>query len=151
MIVHNISSSSKAALYFLFSVVLTGIFINQKFWLYSSVNAMIISGSIAGTKWLIQIIAALVFLKDKKWDFIHRIGFVCFMGSVVLFVYYVFNFLPFPFGGFSQFVLAIALAVLVMIFGYYQAVKKTGLSAKWFWAWMLCLAIAIFLQVTVVF
>lgn len=141
----------KAALYFFLSVILTGVFINQKFWLYSSVNAMVISGSIAGTKWLIQIIAALIFLKDKKWEFVRRIGRVCFIGSVVLFVYYVFNFLPLSIGGFSQFVLAIALAVLVMIFTYYQAVKKTGLSAKWFWAWMFCLAIAIFLQVTVVF
>lgn len=141
----------KAALYFLLSVILTGIFINQKFWLYSSVNAMIVSGSIAGTKWLIQIVAALVFLNKRKWEFIRRIGFVCFIGSVVLFVYYIFNFLPLPFGGFSQFVLAIALAVLVMIFGYYQAVKKTGLSVKWFWAWMFCLVIAIFLQVMVVF
>lgn len=141
----------KAALYFFLSVILTGIFINQKFWLYSSLNAMIISGSIAGTKWLIQIIAALALLKDKRWDFIRRISFVCFIGSVVLFVYYVFNFLPLPFGGFSQFVLAIGLAVLIMIFGYYQAVKKTDLSVKWFWAWMFCLAIAVFLQVMVVF
>lgn len=151
MVAHNNIFITKAALYFLLSVILTGIFINQKFWLYSSVDAMIISGSIAGIKWLIQIVAALVFLHKKKWEFIMRIGFVCFAGSLTLFVYYLFSFLPLSIDGFSQFVLAIALAVLVMIFLYYKVVKRTGLSVKWFWGWMLCLAIAIFLQVTVIF
>jgi multisubunit Na+/H+ antiporter MnhB subunit len=145
------SNIIKATLYFFLSVILTSVFISQKFWLYSSLNAMILSGSIAGIKWLIQIIAALLFLNKRKWEFIRRIGFVCFIGSVVLFVYDIFNFLSLPIGGFSQFVLAVALAVLILIFGYYQAVKKTGLSLKWFWGWILCLSIAIFLQLTFVF
>lgn len=141
----------KAALYFILSVLLTGIFINQKFWLYSSVNAMLLSSSIAASKWMIQIVVALLFLKEKKWAFIRRISFVCFIGSAILFVYYILDFSPLPIGGFSQFILSIGLSVLVMIFLYYKAVKKTRLSLKWFWSWMLCLFIAVFLQTTVVF
>lgn len=140
-----------AALYFLLSVILTGVFISQKFWLYSSINAMILSGCIAGGKWLIQIIAAVIFLKEKKWEFIRRIGFVCFVGSLVLFVYHIFNFLPLPVSGFSQFILSIGLSVLVMIAMYNKAVKKMAISVKWFLGWMLCLAIAIVLQVNIVF
>ena len=141
----------KIILYFLLSVVLTGVFIIQKFWLYGSVSAMVLSGSIAGAKWLIQIITALIFLKEKKWEFIHRISFVCFIGSVILFVYYILNLLTLPIGGFSQFILSIGLSVLVMIIMYYRAVHKTGLSLKWFLLWFICLAIAVFLQVKVVF
>ncbi|MEO7045621.1 MAG: hypothetical protein ABI091_09975 [Ferruginibacter sp.] len=137
--------------YFLLATVVTGIFIANKFWLYSSVNAMILSGCVAGVKWLIQIVAAFVLLKELKWVFIRRIAFVCFIGSVILFVYYIFNFLPLPLGGFSQFILSIGLSVLVMIAMYYRAVKKTGLSIAWFLGWILCLIIAITLQVFVVF
>lgn len=145
------SNIIKAVLYFLLSVILTGIFIASKFWLYSNVNSMILSGCIAGSKWLTQIIAAFIFLKEKKWEFISRIGFVCFVGSLVLFVYYIFNFLPLPVGGFSQFVLSIGLSVLVMIEMYYKAVCSTGISIRWFWGWILCLAVAVMLQVKIVF
>ena len=141
----------KAACYFFLSVVLTGIFISQKSWLYDNVNAMIISGCIAGAKWLIQTVTALVLLKEKKWKFIRNIGFVCFTGSAVLFVYHIFNFLPLPVSGFSQFILAISLSVLVMIAMYYKAVEQTGLPIKWFWCWIGCLVVAITLQITVVF
>ena len=140
-----------AILWFILSTILTGIFIGNKFWLYDSVNSMILSGVIAGDKWLIQIIAALLFLKELKWEFINRIGFVCFVGSCVLFVYNLLYYVPLPLGGFSLFILSIALSVLVMIWMYYNTVKKTGISVKWFWGWMSCLVIAIVLQITVVF
>lgn len=145
------SQKSLAILYFLLSAVLTGIFICNKFWLYSSVNAMILSGCIAGAKWFIQIVAALAWLHEKKWEFIKRIGFVCFIGSIVLFSYNIMFCLPLPLGGFSQFILSIVLSVLVMIGMYYRAVRKTGLPLKWFLLWLGCLAVAVFLQVKVVF
>ena len=140
-----------AVLYFLLATVLSGIFINNNTSLYSSVNVMILSGSIAGAKWMIQILAALFLLKEKKWDFVRRIGFVCFIGSAILFVYYIIDFLKLQLNGFSPFVVAIGLSVLVMIVMYYRAVKKTGISIAWFLGWMICLAIAILLQVFVVF
>ena len=137
--------------YFLLATIVTGIFIANKFWFYSSVNAMILSGCVAGVKWLIQILMAFFFLKELKWVFIRRLGFVCFIGSLLLFVYYIFNFLQLPLGGFSQFILSIGLSVLVMIGMYYWAVKKTGVSIAWFLGWFACLIIAIALQVFVVF
>ena len=138
-------------IYFLLSAVLTGVFIGNKFWLYDSVSSMVLSGCIAGGKWLVQIIAALIFLKEKKWEFIKRIGFICFVGSCMLFLYNILFYLPLPLDGFSLFVLSILLSVLVMIIMYYRAVQKTGLPLKWFWAWFACLAVAVFLQVKVVF
>lgn len=140
-----------AIVYFVLSIVLTGIFIATKFWFYDSVNQMILSGSIAGAKWLIQIVAALVFLKQKKWEFIKNIGLVCFVGSCVLFLYNILFYLPLPLGGFSLFILSIGLSVLTMIAMYYKAVQKSKVPAKWFLGWLLCLAIAIFLQIKVVF
>lgn len=138
-------------LYFLLSTVLTGVFISNKFWFYDSVNAMIISGSIAGGKWLVQIIAALIYLKKKKWEFIRRIGSVCLIGSITLFVYNILFYLPLPLGGFYLFIISIGLSVLVMILMYYRAVWKTGLPINWFLLWLICLVMAIFLQITVVF
>lgn len=135
--------------YFLLATILSGIFIANNAWLYRSEAVMILSGSIAGAKWAIQIVAALILLREKQWLFIKRLGFVCFIGSAILFVYYIFNLLPL--GRFSPFVLSIGLSVVTMIVMYYQAVKKTGLSVAWFLGWILCLVIAILLQVFVVF
>jgi hypothetical protein len=141
-----------AGLWFTLSVLLTGIFISSRLWLfYMSTESMMISLSIAGGKWLIQIIAALIFLKEKKWEFIKRIGFVCFVGSCLLFLYIILFFLPLKLGSASLFVLSIAVSVLVMVVMYYNAVKKTNLPVKWFWGWMLSLAIAVILQIKWVF
>lgn len=140
-----------SVLYFLLATVLSGVFINNNLTLYSSVNAMILSGSIAGAKWMIQILAALLILKELKWIFIRRIGFICFIGSAILFVYYIIHFFKLQLNVISPFIISIGLSVLVMIVMYYIAVKKTELSIVWFWVWMLCLAIAIMLQMFVVF
>ncbi len=121
-----------AVVYFLLSALLTGLFIVPKFWLYSNMGAMIASGSIAAAKWLLQIGAALILLNSKKWEFIKRMGGVCLVGSCILFSYNLMDLLALPLSGFSQFILAIALAILAMIILYYRAVKKTGLSVKWF-------------------
>lgn len=140
-----------AAFSFILSAVLTGIFITNKFWLYSSVNAMILSGCIAATKWIVQIVLALVSLREKKWLFISRIATVCLTGSIALFVYYLPAIIPVPVSGFTLFSSSIALSVVIMIWLYYKAVVKTNLSLKWFGMWLACLAIAITLQLTVVF
>lgn len=140
-----------AVSYFVFSILLTGLFIIIKFGLYNNTNEMFLSGSIAGAKWLIQIIAGYILLKEKKWEFIKRIGFVCFIGSCVLFSYYLISYLPFPISEFSQFVVAISLSVVTMIILYYLAVKKMNISILWFWAWIFFLLIAITLQLTLFF
>lgn len=140
-----------AIVYFSLSIVLTGIFIANKFWLYPSVNAMCISGVIAGSKWAIQLVAAWIWLDKEKWIFIRRLGMVCLIGCCLLYTYNLIGFLALPFSGFNQFILAIAIAVGVMIAFYYRAVKKSNLSIKWFLAWVVCLAIAIGLQIKIVF
>lgn len=67
-------------IYFGMSTIITAwfIFIGKAF--YSSFNNMALSGSIAGGKWGLQILMALLFLGLKKWAFIKEIGFVCLVG-----------------------------------------------------------------------
>lgn len=112
---------------------------------------MILSGCIAATKWIVQIVLAIVSLREKKWLFISRIATVCLTGSIALFVYYLPAIIPVPVSGFTLFSSSIALSVVIMIWLYYKAVVKTNLSLKWFGMWLACLAIAITLQLTVVF
>lgn len=150
MFVFNKNIAS-AIICFLLSAVLTGLFIAYKFWLYSGSKAMMLSGGIAAANWVIQIIAAILFLGKEKWIFIRRLGGICLVGTLLLFTYNLMNFLPLPLGGFTQFIFAIGIAVAVMTVLYYRAVKKSNLSARWFLLWLGCLAIAIFLQLMVVF
>lgn len=140
-------SIALATLYFLFATIITSWFIARKFWLYDSVSLMGLSGSIAGAKWAIQIIAALILLKEQRWIFIKRIGLVALIGSAALMIYYV---LPISWN-FYTLVVSVGFSVLIMIGLYYKAVKQSNLSIVWFWGWIVCLIIAIMLQLTVVF
>lgn len=140
-------SIALAALYFIFATMLTCWFIARKFWLYDTVGLMGLSGAIAGAKWAIQIIAALILLKEQRWIFIKRMGLVALIGSAALMVYYV---LPVSWG-FSTLVISVALSVLIMIGLYYRIVKQSGISIAWFYSWIICLALAVTLQLTVVF
>jgi hypothetical protein len=139
---------SLAFIYFLLSTIITWWFIKQGKLLYFSQDKMMLSCTIAGAKWGIQIIASLLFLKDKKWGFIKHIGFTCFVGSCILLPYCMFGFIQAIDKSFLFFLIA---AVLVMIAMYYRKVIQMSLSAKWFWGWVVCLAIAISLQLFVVF
>ena len=112
---------------------------------------MIISGLIASTKWALQLTAAGIWLGKEKWIFIKRLGLVCLTGSCLLYTYNLMSYLPLPFSGFTQFIVAITIAVITMAFFYYRAVKRVGLPLKWFIGWLICLVIAIVLQITVVF
>ncbi len=116
--------------------------------LYFSQDKMLLSCAIAGAKWGIQLLAALLWLPGKKWVFIRRIGFVCLIGSCVLLPYCLAADIRLSGHGF---VLSLILAVAVMIALYHRAVRRTTISQKWFWGWTACLATAISLQVFVVF
>ena len=139
-----------AAVYFALSLIISAWFIATKFWLYASVSAMIISGTIAGAKWLIQLVAAFVLLKQRRWHFIRRIGFVCFAGSCLLLTYNLMFYLPLQLSGITGFVLSLIIAVIAMIILYYRAVRQTRLPFIWFAGWLACLAVAITLQLTIV-
>ena len=138
-----------AILYFILSTVITWWFVDVCP-LYSGLPQKLLSTGIAGAKWGLQIVAAYFLLVDKKWDFIKNIGATCFVGSVILFPYAfaaTFTNLNDP-----RFIIAsLIIAVLVMIVLYFLNVQKLALSKKWFWGWMICLAIAITLQLTLVF
>jgi hypothetical protein len=137
-----------AFIYFVLSTIITWWFIQQGAFLYISPYAMVISCSIAGAKWGIQIVAALLFLQEKKWVFIKRVGFTCFVGSCLLLPYCMvqqIRVLP------NSFLISLAVAVVAMIAMYYKAVMLTSIKKIWFWGWMACLAIAISLQLFVVF
>ena len=140
---------SLAILYFLISLFISIVFISQNDLLYIDANQMILSTSIAGAKWGIQIVVALIFLRKKKFEFIRRISFVCFVGSALLLSYYLMAYLPIS--NANQFLFALVLCVAVMLILYFKAVIKTRISLKWFFGWVLCLCIAITLQLTIVF
>ena len=45
---------------------------------------MLLSCTIAGGKWGLQILGAIMFLKEQRWVFIRNISLTCLVGSVVL-------------------------------------------------------------------
>jgi hypothetical protein len=118
--------------------------------LYISDQQMLLSTGIAGGKWLIQILAGLLLLKGKALRFLKEIGFVCFMGSCILIPYILSSMM-----GWSNdagfFFGSLVVSVITMIILYYRAVKEMGISLLWWAGWLLCLAVAISLQLTVVF
>ncbi len=135
-------------IYFVLSTIITWWFIAEGELLYISNNVMLLSCTIAGAKWGAQIIAALLFLKHKKWEFIKRIAFVCLVGSCILLPYCVLESLR---ELYQSFLYAIIAAVAVMILLYYKAIQQMGLNKKWFWGWMFFLTIAILSQIFIVF
>jgi hypothetical protein len=140
---------SRAIIYFILSTAITWWFVDASP-LYDSLRQKLLSTGIAGAKWCLQIAAAYFFLKSKRWGFIKNIGFTCLTGSIILLPYALL-------ASFSDlnsntfFVSSLLTAVVVMIGLYYWAVKRSGLSSKWFWGWIICLCLAITLQLTVVF
>lgn len=142
-------AAALAATYFFLSTVITWWFIVAGESLYHDRSRMLLSCSVAGAKWGIQILAALVFLDEKRWPFLAQIGATCLVGSAIL--------LPFCFApvrawlGSSGFLASLIVAVLTMLVLYFFSVRRIGLKLRWFFGWVLCLAVAVTLQLTVVF
>ena len=118
--------------------------------LYISSEQMLLSTAVAGGKWAIQIIGALLLLREKRWVFIKNIGFVCLIGSCLLLPYVILGTTDFissaPF-----FVGSLIASVATMIAFYYRAIKQSGVKTTWWYFWLICLAVAVSLQLTVVF
>ncbi|MEI9955032.1 MAG: hypothetical protein WDM90_01650 [Ferruginibacter sp.] len=89
-------------------------------------------------------------MQEKKWIFIKNIGSTCLVGSIILLPYAIVASCS-NFNGATFFVSSLLTAVLIMIVLYFLNVKRLGLPMKWFWGWIFCLAIAITLQLTIVF
>jgi len=140
---------SLAIIYFMLSTAITWWFVDSSP-LYESLQQKLLSTGIAGAKWCLQIAAAYFFLGNKRWEFIKHIAATCLVGSVILLpsaILASFN----DFNSATFFVISLLTAVVVMISLYYWAVKRSALAYKWFWGWIICLGIAITLQLTVVF
>jgi hypothetical protein len=117
---------------------------------YTSIGQKFLSCSIAGAKWGIQILAAFYFLQDKKWDFIKNISRTCLIGSIILLPYSLIG----SFGMFNEstyFLVSLVLSVAVMTVSYFFSVRKSGLARSWWAGWLFTLAVAIVLQLKVVF
>ena len=118
--------------------------------LYISKEQMLLSTAIAGGKWGIQVLAGYLLLRERKWLFLENIGWVCFVGSCILMPYVFLSITGFA-NDARFFVGSLAASVVAMIYAYYRAVRGIGLSLSWWAAWLVCLALAISLQLTIVF
>ncbi len=80
---------------------------------------------------------------------IYKTNIIClFVGSCILLPYCFFDFIQTLD---KNFLFSLMAAVVVMIALYYKAVLQSQVSTKWFWGWVGCLAIAISLQLFVIF
>jgi hypothetical protein len=138
-----------AIIYFILATAITWWFV-AVCPLYESLQQKLLSTGIAGAKWCLQIAAAFFFLKRKRWEFIKNIGFTCLIGSLILLPYAILASLN-DFNSATFFVSSLLTAVVLMIGLYYWSVKRSGLPYKWFWGWIICLGIAITLQLTLYF
>lgn len=145
----NSKKISLALLYFLLSTLITWWFVDVCP-LYTGLQQKLLSTGIAGAKWGLQIVAAYFLLAEKKWDFLKNMGATCLVGSVILLPYAIAATVS-NVNGATFFIGSLLTAVVVMIILYFLNVQKMGLPKKWFWGWIFCLAIAITLQLTVVF
>lgn len=138
-----------AGFYFLVSTLITWWFIDCSP-MYTSIGQKILSCTIAGTKWTIQIVFAIALLQGKRWIFLRHIGLTCLTGSLILVPYS----LSTTFGhdsGSSFFLSSLIVSVAVMIVSYFISVRKTNIPLLWWAGWMFCLMVAITLQLKVVF
>lgn len=136
-------------LYFGLALILTTLFV-LACPLYISQEQLLLSVSIAGGKWVVQIFLAIALLRKRRSSFIHGMGRVCLLGSIILIPYILSAWLEisddqwFFFG-------SLILAILVMVFRYHTEVTRLHLSLAWWYFWLLCLTVAVGLQLTVVF
>lgn len=118
--------------------------------LYKSMQQKLLSTGIAGAKWGVQVGAAYFFLTEKRWGFIKNISLTCLAGSIILLPYPVAA-IFFKIDNAAFFIGSLLVAVVVMMVLYFYSVTKLLVPVKWFWSWIGSLAIAITLQLTIVF
>jgi hypothetical protein len=146
---NNTRNIFKAILYFLIATIITWWFVDASP-LYTSVEQKIMSTGIAGAKWGLQIAAAFIFLRNKKWEFVKDLGATSLAGSTVLLPYAIAATVSDNNSGLF-FVNSLLLAVVLMIGLYFLHIRRSGLPLRWFGGWLICLGVAITLQLTVVF
>ncbi len=97
-----------------------------------------------------QILLALLFLKEKNRSFIYGISLVCLVGSVMLLPYCAARLLGFADNP-EFFVGSLIAAVVCMLALYYRTVRKNQVGLQWFLSFAISLFVAVSLQLTLVF
>ena len=145
------SVTVKTIIYFLTSVVITYVFIAANP-VYNSFPFQLLAFGIAATVWGIQVTAAFIFLKEKKYEFLYNAGRVCFLGSSSLMLSVMIHYLVRPPQGIQLQISAInvLLSVLLMAILFCIFLKRLQLSYYWVIIWLLCLCIAVPLQAKLV-
>ena len=126
------------------SALLTGLFV-EAFDGYLSTPQMLLSAAIAGGKWAIQLLLASVRLPHKRWRYFREMATVCAVGSCLLLPYILTG------GDWRFFLGSLVGCVAVMSVLIVWRIKAIGLSHGWTLLWFFLLAIAVTLQLTVVF
>jgi hypothetical protein len=139
----------QAAICFFLSTIFTWWFIAVST-LYQTQSQELLSCSIAGGKWSLQILPALLFLKEKKWSFIYGISLVCLIGSIMLLPYCAARLLGFADNS-AFFVDSLIASVVCMLALYYRIVRKNQVGLHWIVFFAIALFVAVSLQLTVVF
>jgi hypothetical protein len=144
-------ASVKAFFYFIASIIITFLFIKANP-VYNTFSFQLMAFGIAATVWGIQLIGALIFLKDKKYDFLYEAGKVCFWGSAFLLLPVVINFYIRPSANVQLQLSAIGVlaSVLMMAILFFLFVKRLHLSYGWLVTWLASLCVAVPLQAKLV-
>lgn len=140
---------TRASVYFSVALILTVLFV----WfcpLYISRDQMKLSVLIAGGKWTLLCLAAIVCLRKRRDAFLHGLGRICVLGSLVLVPYILLSWLEIN-NDTSFFFGSLIVAISVMILRFYTEVSRLSLSMYWWYGWLLSLSLAVYLQMTVVF
>lgn len=129
---------------FALSTVFTALFI-RAYGGYVSTEIMVLSGLIAGGKWAIQMVAGWLLLGGRRWQYLRDLGTTCLAGSCVL--------IPFAlFPGPAAFFFGSLLACIIVMTGILIFLQRRAkLPWRWSGLWMILLASAVTLQLTVVF
>jgi hypothetical protein len=138
-----------AILYFVLATLITWWFIKESP-LYTSQKQQLLSCGIAGGKWAIQILAALIVLKERRWVFIKDIGMTAFAGSIILLPYAILGSV-FGINGKDFFLGSLTISIALMVFMYAISVRHSRLHIAWWLGWLICLSIAIILQLRLIF
>jgi len=135
---------SHIAVAFALSTILTGLFV-RAYGGYASKEIMLLSGSIAGGKWTIQILAGFFLLDNRRWIYIRQLADTCLIGSLVLLPFAIFS------DGATFFFGSLLACILVMSVHIVLRMESAGFSWRWPALWLALLCIAVGLQLTVVF
>lgn len=129
---------------FALSTLITAIFI-RAYGGYVSKETMILSGTIAGGKWAVQIALGWVLLREKRWIYIRELSLTCLIGSFVL--------LPFALssGSANYFFGSLLASICAMAISIVVRLRSAGFPWQWPVLWFLILFVAVTLQLTIVF